>query len=107
MESYPYSLPDLASLYRELMDDPARVAGPGELASTATGTDTFFTTTAGSDTTLTYQWSENANGMVLNIKGIWKGQEDGASPRSGVDSPPFDSFERRDRLNNGEWEEGK
>lgn len=24
---------NLASLYRELMDDPARVAGPGELAS--------------------------------------------------------------------------
>jgi hypothetical protein len=23
MESYPYSLPDLASLYRDLMDDPA------------------------------------------------------------------------------------
>jgi hypothetical protein len=117
MESYPFSLPDLASLYRELMDDPARTAGPGELASDeldptpdaspATGTDTFFTTTAGSDTTLTYQWSENANGMVLNIKGIWKGQEDGASLRSGVDSPPFDSFERRDRLNDREWEEGK
>jgi hypothetical protein len=134
----------------DIPDDRARVAGPGELegdeldptpdASPSTGTDTFFTTTAGSDTTLSYQWSENANGMVLNIKGICKGQEDGASlgvgssssttlPRTGAYAPeatckhgvhpydcrdgcdphdaPFDSFERRDRLNDKEWEEGK
>jgi hypothetical protein len=33
MESYPFSLPDLASLYRELMDDPARCADEGTLES--------------------------------------------------------------------------
>jgi hypothetical protein len=45
----------IASLYRELMDDPARTADEGELESDL----------------------------------------------------PFESFERRDRLNDREWEEGK
>ena len=31
---------NLASLYRELLDDPARVAGPGELESDEPATDT-------------------------------------------------------------------
>jgi hypothetical protein len=46
----------IASLYRELMDDPLRTAGEGELES---------------------------------------------------DDAPFESFERRDRLNDRMWEEGK
>ena len=72
--------PNLASLYRELMDDPMRVAGPGELDSDQPTEDLIY----------------DESGLVI-----------GAAGKLVSDEPAADSFERRDRLNDREWEDGK
>jgi hypothetical protein len=64
---------DLASLYRELLDDPLRCAGPGELESDQPTEDLIY----------------DESGLVI-----------------GAAAAPFESFERRDRLNDREGEEG-
>jgi hypothetical protein len=70
---------EIASLYRELMDDPLRCAGPGELESDQPTEDLIY----------------DESGLVIGAAGKLASDE------------PFDSFERRDRLNDREWEEGK
>jgi hypothetical protein len=81
MESYPFS-PAIADLYFELMDDPLRCAGPGELES---------------DEPLDY--CEPTDSLFFG--GEFRSYE---PPFESFD---FESFERQDRLNDREWEEEK
>jgi hypothetical protein len=129
---------NLASLYRELMDDPLRVAGPGELESDELcrtdsrtvvsakhkrsikmskwdmfyqpGDEIHFECSCGREWVSTDRESACPACSQLDPtpeSAIREDQADGASLRSGVGSSdaPFDSFERRDRLNDREWEE--
>src|ERR1017187_6267947 len=101
---------NLASLYRELMDDPLRVAGPGELDGDEPAPDA-----CDHRWNFVKDWYGDPN--VINGTAdcsFWRcrkcGEESSTQPDDYIEPEPperepFESFERRDRLNDRMWEE--